>query len=105
MNSLEIGVLIVSWVGLVAVGLIVFLLAYVALRTLASAVISRGLFPKALAPACIIAARLRVTPRSSANWFVARTVLREIAAAEKDNPAFRKAVEELFPSRAELLND
>lgn len=103
MNSLEVFVLGISWVGALALLACVVLIAYIALRELACAVMKRGLFPSALAPALIIAARLRVT-KGDKTWVTAHTVMKEIAAAERDCPGFTKHVEELFPKRHTLVD-
>ena len=101
MNSIEFAVLFVSWCGVAVLAAALVLLGYVILRLLTDALMRRGLFPVALAPALIIAARLRAT-KGDKGAVTAHIVLKEIARAEKASPGFQTHIEAIFPRRHDL---
>ena len=91
-----------AWIGLGAAALLVLALTYFLLRMFTEWVVSKGLFPTALAPALIIAARLRVTKKQNLSGFVAMVVLKEIARAERLSPEFKASIEAEFAERHTL---
>lgn len=102
METLDSSIIILSWIGLVAVCLLAIPTLYFWAMWIWSKILYNWpCLPEGPWRATRMAVSLSITKRPI-NWVVARYVIKEIAAAERASPGLTKDLEDLWAKRAEL---
>lgn len=105
METLNSSIIILGWIGLIAVcALAVPTLYFWAIWVWSKLLDNWPCLPKGPWRATRMAVSLSITPRPI-NWVVAHYVIKEIADAERMSPGLTKDLEDLWKKRAELKWD